>query len=68
MKKQNSKLNENDKNYYFKQNINDEFENSINDLYLNSEFNSTGKDILLNYLKMISSRNKLSYSYIETGF
>jgi len=40
----------------------------MNNLFLNSEFNSEGKDILLNYLKMISSRNKLSYSWIETGF
>ncbi|OUM69356.1 hypothetical protein PIROE2DRAFT_2649 [Piromyces sp. E2] len=44
----------------------EDYESSMNVLFLNSEFNYRGKDILLNYLKMISSRNKLLYSYIET--
>jgi len=46
---------------------NEDYENSMNELFLNSEFDYRGKDILLDFLKMISSRNKLLYSYIETG-
>ena len=42
------------KNKYSKHDFIDEFENSMNNLFLNSEFNSVGKDILLNYLKMMS--------------
>jgi len=71
---QNQEENAKDKNvnnYYkdlkYNKNLSEEYENSTNNLFVNSEFNYQGKDILLNYLKMISSRNKLLYSWIETG-
>ncbi|ORX80135.1 hypothetical protein BCR32DRAFT_269023 [Anaeromyces robustus] len=70
-KYKNNKKNK-DNNYFMdlnsNKNSNNEYENSMNNLFLNSEFNYYGKDILLGLLKMISTRNKLLYSWIETEY